>query len=427
MRKGLIGIFLTFIIGSLMFPGVCISEEMSNHELMQELKVLKEQIRILEEKLENRVKMSAQEISKETPAGLEGQGLPERVRRIEEKMEQKQEGVLAKWADKITLSGVIEAEAYYEDYDYDDRAENDYDSSDITLATVELGVDVDIVKHVKGHVLFLWEEDDTEPVDVDEGFITLDGEDVVPLYLNVGKLYVPFGNFESHFISDPVFLELGETRESALTVGYVNEWMDVSVSAFNGDIDEIGEDNHIETYVAAASFSVPEELSSNVGIRAGVSYISNIADSDSLQDDDDGDKITGNNYAGDNHGKVKDYVEGLSAFLSISYMDKFFFEFEYLGALDEFEAGELLFDDGKEFQPETWNFELAYAATDRLEVAVKYEGGDDLGDFLPEDQYGAAVTYGLFENTSLALEYLHGEFENDDERDLVTTQLAVEF
>ena len=427
MKKGLIGIFLTFFIGSLMFPGICISEEMSNHELMQELKVLKEQIRILEEKLEHREKMSTQEISKETPAGLEGQGLPERVRRIEEKMEQKQEGVLAKWADKITLSGVIEAEAYYEDYDYDDPTEDDEDSSDITLATVELGVDVDIIKHVKGHVLFLWEEDDTEPVDVDEGFITLDGEDVVPLYLNVGKLYVPFGNFESHFISDPLTLELGETRESALTVGYVNEWMDVSVSAFNGDIDETGEDNHIETYVAAASFSVPEELISNFGISGGVSYIINIADSDSLQDDDDGDKITGNNYAGDNHGKVKDYVEGLSAFLSISYMDKFFFEFEYLGALDEFEAGELLFDDGKEFQPETWNFELAYAATDRIEVAVKYEGGDDLGDFLPEDQYGAVVTYGLFENTSLALEYLHGEFENDDERDLVTTQLAVEF
>ena len=415
MRKGLIGIFLTFIIGSLMFPGVCISEEMSNHELMQELKVLKEQIRILEEKLENRVKMSAQEISKETPAGLEGQGLPERVRRIEEKMEQKQEGVLAKWADKITLSGVIEAEAFYEDYDYDNPGTDDEDSSDITLATVELGVDVDIIKHVKGHVLFLWEEDDTEEVVVDEGFITLDGEDVVPLYLNVGKLYVPFGNFESHFISDPVFLELGETRESALTVGYVNEWMDVSVSAFNGDIDEIGEDNHIETYVASASFSVPQELISNFGIAAGVSYISNIGDSDSLQDEIDSD-------AG-----IRDYVDGFNAFLSISFMDKFFLEFEYLGALDEFEAGELSFDGGNKFEPKTWNFELAYAATDQLEVAVKYEGGDDLGDFLPEDQYGAVVTYGLFENTSLALEYLHGEFENDDERDLVTTQLAVEF
>ncbi len=421
MNKWLIGILLAFITVFLIMPGVCFCQEMSNRELMQELKALKEQIRILEEKLENQEKMSTQEISKEAPTGLEGQGLPERVRRIEEKMAQKKEGILEKWADKITLSGLIEAEAYYENYDYDTPGKSDDDSSDITLATVELGVDVDITKHVKGHVLFLWEEDDTEPVDVDEGFITLNGADVVPLYLNVGKLYVPFGNFESHFISDPLTLELGETRESALTVGCVNEWMDVSVSAFNGDIDETGEDNHIESYVAAASFSVPEELISNFGIKAGVSYISNIADSDSLQDeDDDGNEIIIGS-------EVKDYVEGLSAFLSISYMDKLFFEFEYLGALDEFEAGELLFDDGKEFQPETWNLELAYAATDRLEVAVKYEGGDDLGDFLPEDQYGVAVTYGLFENTSLSLEYLHGEFENDDERDLVSTQLAVEF
>jgi hypothetical protein len=414
MKKLIKGMLCLIVCGSLAsFPAF--AEEMSNQELMQELKALKEKIRVLEEKLEKQEKESKERISKEVPTGVEGQGLPERVRRIEEKMAEKQEGILEKWADKITLSGLIEAEANYEDIDYDDPATDDEDSSDITLATVELGVDVDITKHVKGHVLFLWEEDDTEPVDVDEGFITLDGEDVVPLYLNVGKLYVPFGNFESHFISDPLTLELGETRESALTLGCVNQWMDVSVSAFNGDIDETGEDNHIESYVAKALFSVPGELVSNFGIAGGVSYISNIADSDNLQDEivpPDG---------------IKDYVGGFNAFLSISFMDKLFLECEYLGALDEFEAGELSFDGGNEFQPETWNFELAYAATDRLELAVKYEGGDDLGDFLPEDQYGAAVRYGLFEDTSLYFEYLHGEFENDDERDLFTTQLAVEF
>ena len=412
MKKLIKGMLCFLVCGSL-FSFPAFAEEMSNYELMQELKALKEKTRVLEEKLNIQEKVSKQEISREIPTGPEAQGLPERVRRIEEKMAQKQEGLLEKWADKITLSGLIEAEANYEDYDYDDPAADDEDSSDITLATVELGVDVDIIKHVKGHVLFLWEEDDTEPVDVDEGFITLDGEDMVPLYLNVGKLYVPFGNFESHFISDPLTLELGETRESALTVGYVSEWMDVSVSAFNGDIDETGEDNHIESYVAAASFSVPEEFISNFGITGGVSYISNIADSDGLE--------------GETPGQIKDYVGGFNAFLSISFMDKFFFECEYLGALDEFEAGELSFDGGKEFQPETWNLELAYAATDRLELAVKYEGGDDLGDFLPEDQYGASVTYGLFESTSLSLEYLHGEYENDDQRDLITTQLAVEF
>ena len=67
------------------------------------------------------------------------------------------------------------------------------------------------------------------------------------------------------------------------------------------------------------------------------------------------------------------------------------------------------------------------AVTEELEVALKYEGGDDLGDFLPNKQYGAALIYGLFENTSLAVEYLDGEYENNDERSLATAQLAIEF
>ena len=62
-----------------------------------------------------------------------------------------------------------------------------------------------------------------------------------------------------------------------------------------------------------------------------------------------------------------------------------------------------------------------------LEVAVRYEGSDDTNDFLPEAQLGGVVSYGLFENTSLALELLHGEFENNDERELLTAQLALEF
>ena len=53
--------------------------------------------------------------------------------------------------------------------------------------------------------------------------------------------------------------------------------------------------------------------------------------------------------------------------------------------------------------------------------------GCDLSDLLPETQYGAAVAFSLLENTPIALECLHGEFGNDDERDLLTTQLAVGF
>lgn len=140
---------------------------------------------------------------------------------------------MPEWFDSINLSGLIEVEAAHESYDFSDTEETDTDSSDIALATVELGIDAEINKHVTGHVLLLWEEDDTEPVDLDEGFITLSGEDVVPLYLSAGKMYVPFGSFGSHFISDPITLEIGETRESAIRAGFANDMFDISLSVLS--------------------------------------------------------------------------------------------------------------------------------------------------------------------------------------------------
>ena len=355
-----------------------LSEEISNYRLMEEVNELKEKTRELEAQVKG-----------DAPGN---------------------------WAERIELSGCIEVEAGYEDLDFDDSAESDEKSSDIVLATVELGVDVDIAKHVKGHVLFLWEEDDTDPVDMDEGIIIIDGEDVTSFYLNAGKMYVPFGSFESHFISDPLTLELGETNESALKLGFLNDKFDFCIGGFNGDIDETGEDNHVETYFAGATFTLPEETVADLGLTAGASYISNIADSDSLQDED-----------GVDGASIEDYVGGFSAFVSACIRDKFFLEAEYLGATESFEAGELGFDGGESCRPSTWNIEFACAPVDDLEFGLKYEGSDDCGNLFPESQYGGVVSYGLFESTSLALEYLYGEFENDDERHLITCQLAVEF
>ena len=319
-----------------------------------------------------------------------------------------------KWFKNITLSGAIEVEAGFEKIDYNDPATKDEDSSDIAVATVEVGIDAEITKHVSGHILFLHEDGAT--TDVDEAIISIDGDDVVPLYLNAGQLYVPFGNFESHMISSPITQELGETRKSAVVAGFATDWLDICAGVFNGDIDETGQDDKIESYVAGAVFTLPEKTISGFGLSAGASYISNIGDSNSLQEDIGGGPVT-----------VNDYVAGYSAFISISVLDRFFFNAEYLTAADEFLAGELSFDGGLEFKPSTLYVELAVGVIDDLEIAVRYEASDDCGDFLPEKRYGAAITYGLFKNTSLGLEYIHGEFENDDETDVVTAQLAIEF
>jgi hypothetical protein len=387
------------------------AQGMTNDELMQELRAMNARIIELEAEVQAlKVPLRASKEKHMVKATGEN-NLADRVRQIEERIGEAP--VLGSWTENIKISGLVEVEAGYEDMTLASSV-TDEDLSDITLATVELGVDVDIAKHVKGHVLLLWEEDDTEPLDVDEAFITLDGQDVIPFYLSVGKMYVPFGNFESHFISDPLTLELGETRESAMNIGYVNDRVEISAAIFNGDIDEADDDDHINGFVGTARLMMPENSLPGVDLTVGVSYISNIADSDGLE----GEMA---------NSSVDDSVAGFGAFLNASLMDRFFFEAEYVGALDEFEAGELSFDGGQEFQPKTWNFEFAVAATENLKAAIKCEGGEDLADFLPELQYGVAVAYDLFKNMTLSLEYLYGEFENDDERDLLTTQLAIEF
>jgi hypothetical protein len=413
MKKTMIVMVSLFFL----IPFQAHAQQMSNYELQQELKALKEKTRMLEEKLskgQTVEESEAEALHDESGVGVKG--LSDRVRRIEDQMKS---GLLGRWSDKVTLSGLIEVEAGYEDLDFKDPTEPDTTTTDINLATVELGVDVDIVKHVKGHVLFLWEEDDTEPVDLDEGIIILDGEDVIPFYLNAGKLYVPFGYYESHFISDPLTLELGETRESAVKVGFANDMFEVCAAIFNGHINETNDDDdHIDGWVASAIFTLPEDAVSGLGLTLGASYISNIADSDGLEgllDEEFG------------INQITDYVGGWGAFLSASFLEKFAFEAEYVGATDEFERNDLGLGPGEVFEPRTWNFELAYAVTEDLEVAVRYEGSDDALNFFPEKQYGAVASYGIFANTSLALEYLHGEFENDDERDLITAQLAIAF
>lgn len=387
--------FLSFIF----FYVNVYAEEINNKELMQELKTVKDRI----EKLESSLMQKNAEI----------EDLEKKTAGINREMSTEEAVAEICWSDRINISGAVEVEISYESMEFSDPGEPDTDTSDIALATVELGVDAEITDHVSGHVLLLWEEDDTEPVDIDEGFVSISGEDIVPLYLDAGKMYVPFGAFESHFISDPITLEIGETRESAVRVGFANNMFDISLSLFNGDIDGIGDDEKIKAFAGRAAFSLPEGTVPDLDLSIGISYISNIADSDGLE--------------GEVAVPLADYVGGLGFFLSASLMQNFFFEVEYIRATDKFEPGELGFDNGIACKPGAYNLEFAWVPCDDLEFGVKYEGSDDLGALLPEKQFGIVAYYSLFENTSIGLEYMNGEYENSDERDLVTFQIAVEF
>lgn len=313
------------------------------------------------------------------------------------------------WLDRIQIGGLIEVEAGYQTIDYIDPALDDEDNSDVDLATVELVVDARIARHVDGHVLFKYEDDD---VFVDEGFITLTGSPAFPAYLIAGRQYLPFGYYDSHFVTDPNTLILGETNQGSVVAGYrfVGDTLDLSAGIFNGEIDEVGDDDHIDSFVFSIS-AQPIEI-----LMAGVSYTSNLASSDAFSEAVVVDELA-------------DLVAGWSAFVTLEFMERFKLIGEYTAALDNFAAGEV-YDaaDTRRREPAAWNLELGAMITDSLELAVRYGGADDGGDVLPETQYGAVFNWGLFSNTNLALEYLHDEFEDDvQETETFTAQLAVEF
>ena len=201
------------------------------------------------------------------------------------------------WADRVQVSGVVEVEAGAVD-------DSSVDSSDIATATVQLGIEATINDGVTGHVLLLHEEDDT-PLEVDEGSITVSLNGQGSVYLTAGQMYVPFGNFESHMVSDPLTLELGETRQSILQVGFDNNGLYGSAYLFNGTTIENGGDDSVENFGANVGYVMESD---SLNIDLGASYISNIADSFGIMDNLP--------TTGDDINALDSYVDGFAIYAS---------------------------------------------------------------------------------------------------------------
>lgn len=352
----------------------------------------------------------------ERPGGI--RGLEKRLPPLEETTG-RQRGE-RKWYDRLDFSGVIEVETGHEEIDYKDPATIDETSSDVDLATVELVVDAEVAAHVDGHVMLKYEEDE---IFVDEGFITLTGTEYFPAYLIAGRQYIPFGHYDSHFVSDPATLILGETNNGAVVGGYrfYSEMVDISLGVFNGRVNKIDEDDTLVNVLGAVVVSLTED------ITFGASYTSNLAASDALSE------IVADLDSDGEWNNISNFVGGWSAFFTANVIERFKVIVEYVAALDEFGAGELFSAaDTEARQPVAWSFELGFAIDDAWEVAARYEGshdGDDgSGEFLPEYRYGAVINWCIFDHANLAIEYLHSKFQEDVQiADVFTAQFAVEF
>ena len=418
LRNCLLGTLSILLVMSLSIPAYA-QTQMSDDEVLRELRALQERVKQLEQILEQRTQETSQTRNVEyRQIREENQRVTEHLKELGE--ENKRFGsVLDEIMERVSINGILEVEANYTKLNKK-GGEKDEESSDITLATAQLEFDAQIHEYVNAHMILLWEEDEGEGLLVDEGTITLGGAANFPFFLVGGRFYPHFGNFDSYFISDPLTLELGELQQSAVAIGYSGPWAYAAAGVFNGEVST-EENDHLNSFWANVQVFNPEGSLGPFQVNAGVGYLSNIADTDALQEEVAVDTL-------------KDLVGGISVFATINVGD-FSLAGEYLTALSEFERGELGFavldDTEKKPRPAAWNFELAYQFLERFQVAVKYEGTKDLYALLPESQYGAAFAYELYPGTTWSIEYLRGDFDDNDDaldsRDMFTSQLAVEF
>jgi hypothetical protein len=337
------------------------------------------------------------------------ENLKQRIEALEAEKKTAKPLSISSLAEKITLSGLIELEAAY------NKPEGGEESSDLTLATVELGLEVQATDYLGGHIVLLWEEgEDMEAYDIlDEAVIILTKPQpvwgVTPSFTG-GKMYLPFGKFNSYMITDPLTLDLGETNQSAGMLTLEGELWTLQAGTFSGETDTSGDHDTIDSWVAALEARPFETLS------FGISLISDLAESDLelVADDEEGEDLYSSS------------VMGASAWLSWQF-GQFGFEAEYLTALDKFDRELLGLTDLTGRRPSAWNLELAWMPNDRWQVAGRFEQADDFQDDVT--RYGGTVSYGLFEHAVLALEYLHGDAKGPDADPdhTVTAQLAFEF
>jgi len=302
--------------------------------------------------------------------------------------------------DKVTFSGLVEIEASMGDKT--EFADQSY--SDLTVATVELGIAAEINEKVDAEIVLLYEEGETE-LDVDVA--TLSFEDLIgPVDLLVGKQYLPFGRFETALVNDTLALELAETNKTAALFGLEQDGLTIGAYLFDGSVDR---ERHTENYGLTVSFAQDN-------FSAGFDYISALSESDAISEEVDAADLESDDGAISLSGSLN-----LDAVTIIG---------EYLTAVDDIEYN----NESRELS--AFQIEVDFAAKigqKDYTIGFAIQETDDAGGWLPEQRLSFGGSTEVYESVGLAVEfwrdtdYSDAKGGTDEKSNNIVVQLAAEF
>ena len=304
---------------------------------------------------------------------------PEQVRVYKTPQERREAGLKYELSDWLAVSGLVEFEYLYQRSSLYDAS--GHTSGDDFSKTLQADLELTPWSWVKGELLYEY-DDAANRHTLDEAYAAFEAGH---FELAVGRQYVPFGVYYSHFVSGPI-LEFGETRDRGMTLSYgPDDRLDASAFVYQGRADKTGSDGDSLDWGFAVEGS-PNEIGS-----FGISYLSDLADSKE-------------GFLRDSNDRYENGVSGLSA-NAIAGFDPFEITAEFVRALGTF--SELEADRNR---PRAWNVELAYYPRNDFEWSLRLEGSNEVED-APHLRGGAAVSWRFLKKASLTLEYLRATFK----------------
>lgn len=287
--------------------------------------------------------------------------------------------ILAENNEPIKFSGVIELEAAHTD-----------DEDTFDLGTFELGIEAHLKNNVRAEGVLAM--DDDGKIEVDTATITFGNPEGG--FARAGLMTVPFGNYDTHMISDPLTI-FGETGNTTVQLGTTTGNLSGSLFALKRD-DE-------------TTFGVNAAIGQEDKYSVGVSYINQLNSADGFEEVD-------------THGEK---IGGISAYGSTT-LGAITLSAEYLSASKKFKTGDLANE-----KPSAFNVETAYNFTlsgKELTAAIGHQKSKQASALdIPESRQIAALSIPLRESTNLAFEYAKDKGYDGETDKTITALLAVEF
>jgi hypothetical protein len=277
------------------------------------------------------------------------------------------------------------------------------------LSTAALGTNFKPNEKLELTGSLLYEEALTEvatPLEVDEAYATWHALPNDKLAIRLGKKYVPFGRFESKMLSDPLTLELGETRtKKTLQVNHQQGAISTAAYLFQGTAPKLNSNGkHKQGYGASLRYE-------HANIQAGLDYISNLGQAHAWN--------TARSIPG-------------AALHATKHINKLTLSAEHLTALKTLQAGDLEQNgDGglaSSAKPSATHLEASLGLNKDRNIAIALNHTQQAAALdLPKQAYGITYQQPVFKKLNGGIELMHNkDYENIKSKSL-TLQIAYEF